>query len=267
VSAGESRTVLRAIRVLDCFSPEQPELGVRDLARRIGMASSTVGRLLATLEAARVLDRNPAARTYSLGPRVLAWAGVYTAALDVRTRARPILEMLRRATRETVSLYVRDGTERVCVERLESHEGIRAVVRVGERMPLYAGASGKALLAFLPAEERKALLRSVRLTRLTPRTITSRARLERELAAVRAAGHAVSVGERTMAGASVAAPIRGGDGAVVAALNLTGPAERVAGSKLPEYVRRVTAAAAAISHEMGYAPPASGVQRAGHRAC
>lgn len=252
MSAGDNRSVVRAIRILECFSTERPEIGVREVARRVGLASSTAGRLLATLASAGVVTQNAATRTYMLGPRVLAWAGLYTGVLDVRATARPILDRLRRATRETVTLYVQDGYERVCVERLEGPQSIRAVVRVGERMPLYAGAGGKVLLAFLPADRRRAIVKRIALARFTPNTIGSRARLERELAAIRRRGYATSVGERFAGAASVAAPIHGADGALIGAVNVFGPADRFGGSRLAEHIRRVTRAALEMSRAMGF---------------
>ena len=250
--AVETQTLARAFSILDSFSPDQSELGVRDIARRLGLSRSTVGRLLATMHAAGILHQNPNTRAYALGAKVLAWAGVYTATLDVRARARSALEELHRLTRESVSLYILDGTERVCLERIESPEHIRVVVRVGERLPLHAGASGKVLLAFLPAERRKAILEAIALPRLTPNTIANRAQLERELATVRKRGYAISVGERVSGAASVAAPIRGSDGNVIAALNITGPMPRVTDAKLLEYAELVIRAAAKISRDMGY---------------
>lgn len=243
---------MRALSIVDCFSLDRPELGVREVARRLGLASSTTGRLLATLQSAGVLTRNPRTRTYMLGPRVLAWAGFYTGVLDVRTTARPILDRLRRATRETVTLYVQDGDERVCVERLESPENIRAVVRLGERMPCYAGAGGKVLLASLPREAREALLERIVLTRFTDRTITNRARLARELATIRRQGYATSSGERFVNASAVAAPVYGADGALVAVVNVSGPSERFTRSRWPDYIARVRKAARDISRSMGY---------------
>lgn len=253
--AAETQTLTRAISILDCFSPDQSELGVREIARRVGLSRSTVGRLLATMHAAGILGQNPTTRTYAMGAKVLTWAGVYAATLDVRVKARPILEHLHRMTRETVSLYILDGCERVCVERLESPEGLRFVVRVGERMPLHAGASGKVLLAFLPPDQRREILRAISLTPLTGNTITSIPKLERELALVRKRGYAASVGERVVGGTSVAAPVRGASGDVLAALNLTAPTPRVSDEKILDYVKWVTQAAAQISREMGYMPP------------
>jgi IclR family transcriptional regulator, KDG regulon repressor len=251
MSAGESRTVLRAISIVDCFSLERPELGVREVARRLKLASSTAGRLLATLQKAGVLTQNAPMRKYTLGPRVLAWAGIYTGILDVRAAAGPILDRLRQATRETTTLYVLDGDERVCVERLEGPQNIRAVVRLGERLPLYAGAGGKVLLAFLPPGTRQTTLARLVLTRFTDKTIRNRDRLERQLRTIRRQGYATSVAERFAGASAVAAPVRGADGAVIAAVNISGPSERFTGSRQAEYVRQVTKAALALSRAMG----------------
>jgi len=250
---GDNRSIVRAISILDCFSAEQPQLGVREVARRLGLAASTVGRLLATLASAGVLTQNRASRTYMLGPRVLRWAGLYTGALDLRPAAKPVLERLRHITGETTTLYVQDGYERVCVECLEGPQSIRAVVRVGERMPLHAGAGGKVLIAFLPADRRAALLRRLPLTRFTPHTTTSRARLERDLATIRRQGYASTVGERFAGAASVAAPVFGADGSLIAAVNVFGPAHRFIGQRKIQYVRQVAKAAMEISRVMGYA--------------
>lgn len=247
----DSRTVLRAVSVVDCFSQEHPELGVREVARRLKFAASTAGRLLGTLASAGVLTQNPRTRTYMLGPRVLAWAGIYTGILDVRAAAGPILDRLRQATRETTTLYVLDGDERVCVERLEGPENIRAVVRLGERLPIYAGAGGKVLLAFLPDAARRAALARLTLTRFTDRTIRNRARLERELVAIRRQGYATSVGERFPGAFAVAAPVRGADGDVIAAVNISGPSDRFTRARQADYIRQVTRAADAVSRAMG----------------
>ena len=253
MAKGESQTVLRAISIVNCFSAEHPSLGVREIARRLGLATATTGRLLATLHSAGVLARNPG-RTYTLGPRVLAWAGLYTGGLDVRATAAPILDRLRRATRESTMLYVLDGDERVCVERLEGPENIRAVVRLGERLPCYAGAGGKVLLAFLPPAEQQAMLARLTLVRFTDRTVTSRARLERDLATIRRQGYATTVGERFPGATAVAAPIFGADGSVIAAVNVSGPTNRFTASRRTECIRHVTRAALAISRAMGYRP-------------
>jgi DNA-binding IclR family transcriptional regulator len=251
VPLGESRTVLKAISIVDCFSLERPELGVREVARHLKLASSTAGRLLATLQKAGLVTQSPRMRTYMLGPRVLTWAGRYTGVQDMRAVAFPILDRLRQATRELTTLYVLDGDERVCVERLEGPQNIRAVVGLGERLPLYAGAGGKVLLAFLPLETRRAMLARLVLARFTDKTIRNRARLERELLAIRRQGYATSVAERFAGASAVAAPVRGADGGVIAAINVSGPSDRFRGARQARCIRLVTRAALDLSRAMG----------------
>ncbi len=251
---GQSQTVLRALRILDCFSLECPELGVREVARQLDLSSSTAGRLLATLRSAGVLAQNPGMRTYSLGPRLLTWAGLYTGALNVRVTAWPILDRLRRATRETTTLYVLDGDERVCVERLVGQENISAILRLGERLPCYAGAGGKVLLAYLAPAARQALLGRLILKRFTPRTIRHRARLERELAVIRRQGYAASVAERFAGASAIAAPVLGADATVIAAVTVSGPSNRFTGARRARDIRHVTRAARDLSCAMGDQP-------------
>jgi len=104
-------TLERAFTLLDCFTAEHPELGVREAARMVNLSSSATGRLLSAMKDMGVLRQNPVSRTYALGGRVLAWAGVYMATLDVRDRALPAMDELHRVTRETISLYVLEGDE------------------------------------------------------------------------------------------------------------------------------------------------------------
>jgi DNA-binding IclR family transcriptional regulator len=247
-----TQALTRAIAVLDCFSIQQSELGVREIARRVHLSRSTVGRLVAALHRVGILSQNPTTRGYALGPKVLSWGSVYTATLDIRLKARPALEELHRATGESANLYVLEGIERICVDRIESLERIRAVVHVGERMPLYVGAAGKVILAFLPPDRREAILTGMHLKRWTPTTITTRGRLERELASIRAKGYAVSLGERAVGAAGVAAPLHGADGSVTAALNINGPSDRFAGDRLTSYVSQVVRAAERVSRGLGY---------------
>jgi len=252
MAGAETQTLIRAAAILDSFSAEQPELGVRDLARRLELSPATTGRLLATLHSVGILQQNETTRAYALGAKVLGWANVFSSTLDVRDKARPLMEELHRRTRESVSLYIRDGRERVCVERIESLQQIRVVVRLGERMPLYAGASGKVLLAFLPTAQREALLEELKLVRLTENTPCDRARLARDLLEIQTRGYATSLGERVSGAASIAAPVFDASGDAVASINLNGPIPRVNDAKLEEYTPLVVGAAQEVSRRMGY---------------
>ena len=145
------QTIDNGILLLDCFSMEQPELGVWEAARLLGLSTSSTGRLMMTLKDLGVLIQNPQTHRYSLGGKVMAWSGIYLANLDVRERALPFMEKLHQITQETISLYVMEGDERVCVERMVSMDSVRIVSRIGRRLPLYAGSAGMVFLAYMPA--------------------------------------------------------------------------------------------------------------------
>ena len=230
------QTLKRAIILLDCFTLDHPELGVREVARMANLSSSTTGRLLAALKEAGILNQNPANRAYSLGPKVLTWAGVYTNTLDIRARAIASLHELHRDTQETISLYILDGNYRVCVERLESQQNVRITSRVGLRLPLYAGSAGKAMLAFLPPARQKELIRSTALAPLTERTITDPEALCREMEKIRADGYAVSRGEWILDASGVAAPVFDQNGEVIAAVTISGPAQRFTDEAIARYI-------------------------------
>jgi IclR family KDG regulon transcriptional repressor len=111
------------------------------------------------MKEAGMLTQNPANRTYRLAGRVLAWSGVYSATFDLRQRAMPAINELYHSTQETISLYIMEGDERMCIERIESLQNVRIVARLGRRLPLYAGSAGKLLLAYLPETRSEEIIR------------------------------------------------------------------------------------------------------------
>jgi DNA-binding IclR family transcriptional regulator len=248
----KSKSLQRIVAILDCFTYERPELGVREIARLIGFSSSTTGRLLQAMKENGLLQQNPLNQSYSLGGKVLAWAGVYSSTLDVRNAALGAIQDLHRVTRETISLYVLEGNERVCVERLESTQNVRIVARLGRRVPLYAGSAGKVFLAFLPPARRDSILKAEPPTPITASTIVDIAALMEELKRIRRKGYAVSFGEWVAEASGVAAPIFDARGEVVAALTISGPGQRFTEDVVQHYVTDVTRVAGQISREMGF---------------
>jgi IclR family KDG regulon transcriptional repressor len=245
----------RAVAILDCFNQDRPEIGVREAARLVGLSSSATGRLMASLRNLGILSQNPESKTYSLGTRVLTWAGVYTATLDLRKRALPFLEELYVSTNETISLYILQGNDRICVERLESAQTVRIVARVGRRLPLYAGSAGKALLAFLPKDRLREILPSIKMEPLTPNTITDRTRLESELVGIRKMGFAVSHGEWISDASGIAAPIFDQFNEPVGAISISGPTQRFTSRVIELFTPPLIHAVVEISRDMGYRGP------------
>lgn len=250
--AEQLQTLNRAITVLDCFTREHPQLGVREVARMTNLSTTTTGRLLAALKTVGILTQNPLTHAYAIGPRVLTWADIYNVTQDVRNLALPAIEELHEKTRETISLYLLDGDDRVCIERLESPQTVRITQRLGRRLPLYAGSAGKAMLAFLPEERRLAYLKRIALEPLTSSTITDPDVLKCELEEIRKQGSAVSYGEWISDAAGVAAPILDQNGAVIAGLSISGPRQRFTEENVPVYRAEVKRVAAQISESLGY---------------
>jgi len=244
----------RFIAVLDCFSLDKPTLGVREIARETGLSSSTTGRIMAYMKDKGVLNQDPETQLYMMGSKALAWAGIYTITCDVRSIALPIMVRLQEMTRETISLYVLEGNERVCVERFESPETVRIVARVGRRIPLYAGSAGKVFLAFMSEERREAVLNSIEMKAMTERTITYVDQLRKNLQKIRDQGYAISIGEWLIDAAGTAAPIFNQQGNVAAAISISGPAQRFDKAKIKEMAQLLLKETRVISQELGYYP-------------
>ena len=249
-----SSTLRNMTAILDCFSINRPELGVRETARQTGLSPSTIGRLMAAMKTLRILSQNPQTKAYTMGIRVLEWGGVFSASLDLRLKALPVMQELQRVSQESISLYIYDGADRVCVERLESNLTVRIVTRVGRRLPLYAGSAGKAILAFLPSERQDEIINQRPLEPLTPNTITDEKCLREELARVRRVGYAVSHGEWILDASGVAAPILGWNNEVLGAITISGPSQRFSSEKVAQYASLVLEGAQQISIQMGHHP-------------
>ena len=171
----------------------------------------------------RLVQQDPITKLYRLGPGVFYLASVAKEGLDVRKIALPIMERLRDVTGENTTLHeLRDG-QRVCVEKVESKQVLRDTVLIGDQFPAHCGASGKVLLAYLPAEEIKGYLNSAKpLAALTSRTITDPQKLSAELTRIKRRGFAFSCGERVMDGlCAISAPIFDYDGKVRYSLTIT----------------------------------------------
>jgi DNA-binding IclR family transcriptional regulator len=256
VQAGEvpiSRTpgvsvTTRVLRVLDAFSPEHAALSLSDLAHRADLPLTTTHRLVGELAGWGALERGADGR-YRIGLRLWEVATLAPRGIGLRAAAMPFLEDLYEATRQNVHLAVLDGTEAVYVERLSGRGAIRVISRVGGRLPLHATGVGLALLAHAPASVQEEVLSGV-LHRYTAKTLTAPRALRRTLAEIRRTRVAISDGLLDLAALSVAAPVTGPDGEVVAALSVVVPASHDA----RVYTPAVLAAARGVSRTLRLTP-------------
>src|SRR5262245_31735486 len=225
--AARHRATDRVIDILELAAASREGLALKDLSRRVETPKSSLLPLLRTLTARGYLDQG-AGGEYRLGPRAAALGTRARAARDLAQIARPAMEALMRRTGGTVFLatLTADGTGITYVDKVESEHIIRYSSGVGDRRPLHATASGKAILAFLPEARRAELLASMDLVRYTERTIATLPALRASLEEVRREGVCVNVEEIVPGACGIAAPILDGEGGVVAACAIGGPTER-----------------------------------------
>jgi DNA-binding IclR family transcriptional regulator len=198
------QTLDRAVLVVDAVAQHGP-CTLADLVRLTVLARPTAHRLAVALERHNVLARDDDGR-FVLGARLVGWGA--TAGRGLVDAAQPVLTELCAQTGESAQLYVREGDRRVCVATHERRSGLRDTVPLGAVMPLTRGSGGTILLAWAEDADRFDVETGV-------------------LAATRRRGWAQSVGEREPGVASVSAPVRDGHGAVVAAISVSGPADRL----------------------------------------
>jgi DNA-binding IclR family transcriptional regulator len=242
--------VLKALDILDCFQ-SRPVLTLKEIIEITGMTRSRAMRLTGTLVSRGYLVHEIKRKRFRLGSRVMTLGKVFEASNTLVSISRPILRDLVRMTGELASLYVIDGLERVALAREKSSHEISYTVTEGQRMELYAGAAGKVLLAFAPAEIPQKVLSKAFLKKLTPMTICDPEKLTRELAAIRRKGYGVSKGERASDVWSVAAPVFDREETVCCAIGITGPIYRIPEDVQPNYIEIVAAKASELSRILG----------------
>jgi IclR family transcriptional regulator, acetate operon repressor len=242
----------RALDVLSLFSAsDAPTLGVTEIASELALSKAVVHRLLTTFRARGYVEIDPRTHRYRLGPEIGVLGLSYLDRIDFRSLGHEVLVELVALTNETATMSVLVGTSRVYLDQVTPKRDVKMVVQLGRPFPLHAGASSKALLAFLPAAEREAYLTSQHLAALTPRTLTDPARLRQELESIRRAGYATSFGERDASAGSVAAPVFDHSGHPVGVISVSGPVERFS-AEVDQSSTALLRATRELSRRLGY---------------
>lgn len=236
------RSVIRALDLLGLFTEDRAYWTIRELTEASGLAKTTVLRLVATLELRGLLWSDGVGRI-TAGPGLLRWSNLARSTWQLPEPARRVMRDLADTCGETVNLYVRGDVCRVCVAQEEGPQNLRHVVRVGDELPLWAGAASRVLLA--GADD--GLLAAV--VERSPHNQDIE-QLRDEVEAAERAGYAVSHGEREIGASGLAAPVVGAGG-VLAALALGGPTPRFTEERVAEFSEAVRDAAWRIS-EIGF---------------
>ncbi len=247
-------TVRNAARLLKAFLSREQEIGVSELARRLGLGKSNVHRLLSTLVAEGLVEQDARTGGYRLGIAMVELGEAVRVHMALHAAAGPVLILLREQTGESAQVGVLDGDEVVYVDRMESAHSLRLFTETGRRVPAHCTSSGRVLIAFRPEPQREAFLTRTELLPLAPQTITDRARLRDELSRIRRCGYAEEINELEIGVVSIAAPVRDLHGDVVAAISIGAPVARSGAASRRRFARAVVEAGEAVSRRLGWSP-------------
>ncbi|MDP5275011.1 IclR family transcriptional regulator [Chengkuizengella axinellae] len=217
--SGTVRAVDRALDILLCFT-DTTDLGLTEIAEKTGLHKSTVFRLLASLEAKGFVTRDSSTEKYKLGFRIWELSVNLSQGDDPATILLPEMERLRDILGETISLYIRDGSERIRIQAVQSKHSIRRVAPIGARLPLYVGASSKVLIAFADMNTQENMINDWK-------EFIDISAYKDQMAGIRKVGYATSVEEREPGVAAVSAPVFNRSHQLVAALSVSGPLNRL----------------------------------------
>lgn len=239
------RSVERALDILLCFT-DSTDLSLTEISQRISLHKSTVHRLLASLEGKAFLLRDPATERYRLGYSIWELMANLTQSDEPALFLLPEMERLRDLIGETISLYVRDGNERIRIQAVQSNHSIRRVAPVGARLPLYVGASSKVLVAYADASVLEGLLDSPQCPEYLNKELFTQ-----QVTAIMETGYSTSFEERETGAAAFAAPIFDRNGKLFAALSVSGPASRWTWESMQQYKDHIIDTAGRMGNMIG----------------
>lgn len=248
---GPDRTVERVIKMLDLLAEGRPEgTGVRSSAESTGLSKSAVQRLLQSLTDLDVAEKLPSGR-YVAGGRFAQWAGSSALQSMALSAADHEMQAMVRQYGETVYLtrYLPAAREAVFIHVVESETPLRYRLPLGLRIPLHAGAAGKAILAHLGED----VIDEITLSRFTDRTIVKKAELKAELALIRGRGYAVSRGERIEGAGGIAAAYWR-NGILTGSITMTVPQQNLDEQRCAQLGNAAKKAAETVSCAFGAVP-------------
>lgn len=249
-ASGGVQSLERALDILEVLSRSEGDLGVSEVGASVGLANGTVHRLLSTLTRRGYARQNPLTRKYGLGLKAFALAS--SARESLGPLARPFLEELMEVSRESANLAGLDKNYVVYIEQVPASRMVRMFTEPGNHAPLHSTGTGKVLLAYQPHEVLDSVVQQTGLPRFTAHTITEPERLEAELERVREQGYAMDSEEMEDGVRCLAAPVFGADGAVLAAISVSGPAGRLDGERIAELIPEITRISAALSEALNF---------------
>jgi IclR family pca regulon transcriptional regulator len=223
-------SLARGLAVLRAFSDARKPQTIASISQKTGIPRAAVRRCLHTLRELGYVDAE--LNNFSLRPKVLTLGYSYLSSTPLTVSAQPYLNNISRALNESSSLAVLEDGEVLYVARAATSRVMSVALNTGSRLPAYCTSLGRVMLAYLPPEQLDAYLEHTRLRPMTPNTIVNQKRLREVLAGVRRDGYAINDEELELGLRSIAVPVRGASGTVLAALNVGAQAARVSVEQL-----------------------------------
>lgn len=236
---------------------EQPQQTLSHLASSLDMTNSLTYRMLATLEAEEMILRDEH-RRYSLGSRAMYLGYQAQRGLPISELAQPVMSRLAELTKETIHVVVRVGLERVVVGLKESVQPVRVATPIGAKFPMYYGGTGLCMFAYLKPEDQRLIL-SQGVNPKTPDTEIDPVKIMAIAATIKKQGYHVAVRDFADSAYSIAAPVFGADGVIVASICVVGPESRLSPETQARIVELVVEAGASLSAALGHTQQAGRV--------
>lgn len=244
----------RTLDLLELLTRSAEGMTLATLTETLQMPKNSVFRVASTLVLRGYAERDEGTKVYRASRKLLSLGHAANGGARLAEAAGPELLALRDATGETALLGTLAGAHGVVLDQVPSSHPVKVVVEIGHAFPLHTAAPAKAMLAYWPPDLRKDLVRKIKFTKHTEQTLTTASAFVAELEQVRARGYALDRCEESETFACAAAPVFDHRGRAVAALWISGPADRVKPGDLDRLGRQVVHFALRTSHHLGYCP-------------
>jgi IclR family KDG regulon transcriptional repressor len=249
----EYKTLKDLTKVFLLFNTFQSEeRSVTEISKELNMLPSKISRMLGTMEKEGFLERNPETGKYRLGIRFFELGMVYAFHFPLRRIIRPHMEQMAKELNFTVSWGILRNNRVIVVDQIRNMNIDLLAHRIGLNLPIHTTSIGKALLAYLPEEEQDKILGSINLRKLTNFTIVDKKVIKESLNLIRERGYSTDEGETHEDLNCIAAPIKNGNGDVIAAINLTDEKSRTSSEKLFQFAPYLKEKALFVSRQLGF---------------
>lgn len=241
----------KMLEIIDYIVRHPKKVTVSEVSQEFGMSVSNAYKYMKVLENYGIVIKNPD-KSYIPGFKLVEYGSIILKRITLRDIAHPHLVDLMVKTNQTIHLVLKEGNWGIYIEKMESAESLSMISKIGMRMPLYSTGFGKAILAFLSEEEIKKYLREVELKRRTENTIVDPVEFLEELNKIRERGYSIDNEENEYGIKCVGAPIFDHDGKPIAAVSVSGSANKITLEWIEENAKYVLECAKKISKKLGY---------------